>query len=64
VILGGIARHETVDGFSPTLVITDEPGNFAANEIETQHIRPRSAAHDQAPAEEEPEEEEAAAPRP
>lgn len=64
VILGGIARNETVDGFSPTLVITDEPGNFAANEIETLHIRPRSAAHEPAPAEEEPEEEEAAAPRP
>lgn len=65
VILGGIARNETVDGFSPILIITDEPGTFAASEIVTPHIRPRSAAHvdEPAPAEEEPEEE-AATPRP
>lgn len=56
VILGGIARNESIDGFSPTLVIMDEPGNVGANEIETPHIRPRSAAHANDATEKEPEE--------
>lgn len=48
VILGGIARNEEVDGFSPMLVISAEPGVVDASKIETPHIRPRAPAHDPA----------------
>lgn len=44
VILGGIARNENVDGFSPVYVITDEPGTYAPYEIQTAHFAPRDAA--------------------
>lgn len=60
VILSGIARNESVDGFSPINVITDEPGTYAPAELVTACIRPRpmqeGAVEDQ--------QDEAEAPRP
>lgn len=42
VLLPGIARDETIAGFSPINVIADRPGHFAANEIVTHNIDPRA----------------------
>lgn len=44
VILPGIARNETSDGFSPINVITDTVGNFDLTELSTEHIQPARPA--------------------
>ena len=64
VILSGIARNNTVDGFSPTLVITDEPGNYAATEIRSAHIGPRAPAAGNDDGTEDSADDEPAGPRP
>lgn len=42
VLLPGIARDETIGGFSPINVIADRPGHFAGSEIVTPHIDPQA----------------------
>lgn len=64
VILGGIARNESVDGFSPIHVITDEPGTWAAYEIDTPNIAPRRIEGTGRELADDDVEEDAASPRP
>ena len=40
VILTGLCRNDTIDGFSPTNIMTEEAGTWAPNEIATLHIQP------------------------
>ena len=55
VILTGMCRNETIDGFSPTNVMTEEAGYRAPDGFATPHVRPRQAVAPQpdAPASEE-----------
>ncbi|MGX9960611.1 hypothetical protein ACW0US_17835 [Xanthomonas euvesicatoria] len=74
VIVPGIARNDTTDGFSPINVITAEPGNLAATDIPSPYIsrkavleRPEAEEPADAPndsAESAHEEEEPSGPRP
>lgn len=43
VILPGIARNDTVAGFSPFNILADEPGTYLAAEFDTPHIAPNVA---------------------
>jgi len=44
VILPGIARNDTIDGFSPFNILADDPGTFLAHEFNTPHIAPNAQA--------------------
>lgn len=53
VLLPGIARDDTIGGFSPINVIADRPGHFAAGDLVTPNIDP-AAIKSAAPAAEDP----------
>ncbi|MCA4131067.1 hypothetical protein LDY98_34165, partial [Pseudomonas aeruginosa] len=40
VILPGIARTDTISGFSPFNILADEPGTYLANQFSTPLVRP------------------------
>ncbi|KAG0163011.1 hypothetical protein DFQ30_000887 [Apophysomyces sp. BC1015] len=42
VILPGIARNDTIGGFSPFNILADEPGTYLANEFRTPLIQPNA----------------------
>ena len=47
VILTGLCRNESIDGFSPMNVMTEEAGYRAASAFDTPHIRPsQRSAHE------------------
>ncbi|NMX77597.1 hypothetical protein HBO23_32020 [Pseudomonas sp. WS 5532] len=55
VILPGIARTDSISGFSPFNILADEPGTFQANEFRTPLINPNAAPQPpKLPAEEAP----------
>jgi len=60
VVLPGVARNDTIAGFSPINVIADRPGRHAAHEIATAHIDAKA----QAAVAPEPEDEPAESPAP
>lgn len=43
VILPGVARNDNISGFSPILIIQDEPGTYSPIQFETPNIKPSVA---------------------
>lgn len=64
VVLPGVARNDTIAGFSPINVIADRPGRHAAHEIATAHIDAKAQAAVARDPEPEPESELADSPSP
>ncbi|MEJ7745227.1 MAG: hypothetical protein WKF61_00415 [Luteimonas sp.] len=66
VILTGLCRNDSIDGFSPMNVMTEESGYRAPGEFGTPHVQPRQAGEPRTEAaqDEEPIDEDAARPAP